>query len=91
MSLKIIDRKVLLDGASYHLQWPCGMVLWFDVWPDENGDVNGDWNKYIFFTTDEQDMKEKAFQEAQDDEVGAYNFAEALAICAADYLDNVKK
>jgi hypothetical protein len=84
---KIIAKEYNDNGASYRIQWPCGMKLWFDVYTDEYGDVNGDWNKYIFHTDDEQDMKEKAFQEAHNDEVGAYNFADALALAAADYQD----
>jgi len=36
--------------------------LWIDV-DVVGGDVRCDWNKYIFFTNDAQDMKEKAIQE----------------------------
>lgn len=56
------------------------MQLWFDAYKDEDGEVAGDWNRYIFHTNNEQDMKEKAFQEAHNDEVGAYNYATALEL-----------
>lgn len=61
------------------------MVLWFDVWTYESGDVTGDWNKFIFHTENEQDMRERAFMQACSDEAGAYNFATALDLAAAAY------
>ena len=58
---KIIKReepKNAIDtGASYLIEWPCGISLWFNVWHD-NGETTGDWNKYIFHTNDDDDMKE---------------------------------
>ena len=86
----IINKEYTEDGASYCIQWPCGMKLWFDVWQDDNGDTNGDWNKYIFFTDNEQDMREKAFQDANNAEVGAYNFSEAYDIASAQYEDDLQ-
>lgn len=83
---KIIDKEITEDGVSYRIQWPCGMTLWFDVWRDEDGEITGDWNKYIFFTDNEDDMKEKAFQDAHNDEAGAYNYADALSIASDAYL-----
>lgn len=72
------------DGyTSYQIDFGDNMILWFDSHhEDEDGGsyVTGDWNKYIFFTDNEQDMKEKAFQDANDDEVGAYNHATAIEI-----------
>ena len=91
---KIIMREesdnAIETGASYRIEWPCGMRLWFDVWYD-NGEITGDWNKYIFFTTDEQDMKEEAFQYANDDQTGAYNFMDALTLASDAYETLLKK
>lgn len=57
-----------------------GMKLWFDAHKDEDGEVTGDWNQYIFGTNNEHDQKVKAFQEAHNDEVGAYNYATAIEL-----------
>lgn len=82
---KIIATDKTSVGTSYHIDFGNNMLLWFDVWEDEGGEITGDWNKYIFFADDEQDMKEKDFQEANNDEVGAYNFADALSLCREQY------
>ena len=85
---KIINKEendnAIDNGASYLIEWPCGMQLWFDVWHD-NGEITGDWNKYIFYTTDDDDMKEQAFQNANNDEAGAYNFATALELATLEF------
>jgi hypothetical protein len=66
------------DNSSYLVEFDNGMKLWFDVWY-EAGELTGDWNKYIFSTNDEEDMKIKAFQDAHNDEAGAYNYMDALS------------
>lgn len=83
---KIVKTEKHDDGISVQIDFGDGMLLWFDAWRDENGDITGDWNKYIFHTNDDQDMREKAFQEANDNESGAYNFATALEL-ASDALE----
>lgn len=82
---KIIDKQYTDDGASYRIQWPCGMTLWFDLWRDGYGDFTGDWNKYIFFTDNEDDLRERDFQDANNEEAGAYNFADALSLSIEQY------
>lgn len=64
------------------------MVLWFDAHKNEDGEITGDWNQYIFFTDNEDDMAIKAFQEANNDEVGAYNYMTALEL-AETLFDNL--
>ena len=80
----VIKSEKTVDGASYLIAWPCGMRLWFDIW-EQDGELTGDWNKYIFFNSDEQDMLEQAFQDANNDEAGAYNFATALSLAIDEY------
>lgn len=80
---KIIATEKGPDGNSYRIKFNKNMTLWFDTWHDESGEFTGDWNKYIFYTTDEQDMKEKAFQENCD------NFETALELCDSEYLKDV--
>lgn len=87
---KIINKEVTENGASYQIDFGGGMVLWFDVWTDERGDITGDWNQYIFATDDAQDMRVKAFQDANNDEAGAYNFSTALEIAANAYENDLK-
>lgn len=82
---KIIDEEVTANGASYRIDFGGGMVLWFDVWTDDSGEVTGDWNKFIFHTDNERDIQEKAFMDASSDEAGAYNFATALELAAEAY------
>jgi len=79
MNAKIVKVEKSANGNSYRIDFGNGMLLWFDTWMDEDG-LTGDWNKYIFHTTDEQDMKEQAFQDACD-ESGAYNFQTAIELC----------
>lgn len=86
---KILQEEKTANGASYRIDFGDGMILWFDVWTDEGGEVTGDWNKYIFHTDNQQDMREKAFQEASSDEAGAYNFATALEIAAGRYESTI--
>lgn len=38
-----------------------GRSLWMDVWI-EDGEILCDWNKYIFFTNDSNDMEEMRIQ-----------------------------
>jgi hypothetical protein len=83
-----MTKIIKTDGNSYLIDFGNNMQLWFDTWLDENNEFTGDWNKYIFYTNDHQDMQEKAFQDANNDECGAYNFATALELCESEYLNN---
>lgn len=74
---KVIDTEKTANGTSYRIDFGDGMVLWFDAEDTPDG-LTGDWNKYIFFTDNEEDMRIKAFQEASSDEAGAYNYMDAL-------------
>lgn len=40
-----------------------GMELWMDVYKDSSGELQSDWNKYIFFMNYPEDVKIKEFQE----------------------------
>lgn len=59
---KIIQTEQAENGNSYRIDFGAGMVLWFDTW-EENGEIMGDWNQYIYFLDDADDVKKKAFQE----------------------------
>lgn len=77
---KIIKVEQGENGNSYQIKFNKDITLWFDTWL-EDGELTGDWNKYIFYDNDEQDQKEKAFMYATNDEVGAYNYMTALELC----------
>lgn len=79
------------QSNSYRVQFNKNMILWFDTERDENGELTGDWNKYIFFDTDEQDQKDKAFQDANSDEAGAYNYMTAIELCEQYELNLLSK
>lgn len=87
---KILNKEVTETGASYQIDFGGGMVLWFDVWTDSEGEITGDWNQYIFATDSAEDMRVKAFQDASNDQAGAYNFMTALELAANAYEDDLK-
>ena len=70
------------DGyISIKIDFGNHMILWFDAHKDEDGEITGDWNKYIFYDNNEDDQKIKEFQNANSDDAGAYNYAGALEAC----------
>jgi len=79
---RVIATEKNSHTTSYQIDFGGGMILYFDTWNDSDG-LTGDWNKYIFHIDNARDMEEKAFQEANSDEAGAYNFAAALEACEA--------
>lgn len=83
MSLKIVrfERSedwisVLVEDTKENIQ------TWMDVWVEDD-DLMTDWNKYIFFTEDENDMKEKKYHETDG------NFEEVNDI-VLEFLNNKK-
>lgn len=74
-------------AASVQIDFGNNMILWFDVWQDSDGEITGDWNKYIFTIGNEEDEKIKAFQDAHNDDAGAYNFATALELAETVLID----
>lgn len=85
---KILKVEKTEDGNSYQIDFGAGMVLWFDIWHTADG-LTGDWNQYIFSVNNEHDQKVKDFQEASNDEVGAYNYMTAIELCE-EYEENNK-
>lgn len=69
---KIIRDKEKGSWAVQLFHKESGRYYWLDVTYDEEyKELNIDWNQYIFYNTDEDDMARKAFQENCD------NFDEA--------------
>tara|TARA_R100001530_G_scaffold121292_1_gene88706 strand:+ start:828 stop:1064 length:237 start_codon:yes stop_codon:yes gene_type:complete len=51
------------DGYTSYLVDFDGVQLWIDTHTDEEDGLTIEWNKYIFFTTDAQDMLDRKTQE----------------------------
>lgn len=87
---KIIKVEKSENGNSFQIKFNDEITLWFDLYRDTDGELTGDWNKYIFYDTDEQDQKEKAFMYANNDDVGAYNYMTAFELCE-EYQNNLDR
>ena len=69
-------------GWSVAVQANDGRIYWIDVQLNKTySDVECDWNQYIFYHTDKEDMARAAFQEDVD------NFDEATSV-AIGYLQS---
>ena len=61
---KIIRDKEKGSWAVQVFHKESGRYYWLDVsYDDEYKEIHVDWNQYIFYNTDEDDMERKAFQE----------------------------
>ena len=56
------------------------LTIWFDLWLDGVGELQGDWNKYIFFNGEDDEIKK--FQESSD------NFEECFSLAEKYVEDN---
>ena len=54
-AIREVEGSVLIDTKK-------GFNVWVDVW-HEDDELFSDWNKYIFYLDDEDDVKQKEFQE----------------------------
>ena len=64
--------------SSVLIQTDNNLEIWFDVW-EENDEITGDWNKFIFDLKDNRDLDIKEFQNDSD------NFMECLEIAEEEY------
>lgn len=71
--IKLFENSVCLDVN--------GKFYWIDIFEDEK-DIYSDWNQYIFFLDDSDDIKRKKFQENCD------NFIMCSEIAIDYYLSN---
>lgn len=59
------DAKVIKvsDSGSFLVHSDeLGRSLWMDVWTSKDGEIQCDWNKYIFYKNDSNDMEEMEIQ-----------------------------
>lgn len=52
-----------------------GINIWVDVWEDKHGNIECDWNQYIFMLNNSIDLEIKAFQENIDNATEAFGLA----------------
>ena len=71
------------DSGSVLVKAKNGIEVWVDVY-EQDGELTADWNKYIFYLDDPQDVKIREFQENCD------NFIEATEIAIDHYIYNFK-
>lgn len=84
---KIIRVEKSENGNSYQIDFG-GTLVWFDTWRDDDGELTGDWNQYIFTIGNEQDEIVRAIQDAHNDECGAYNYMTAIELAEEFELKN---
>lgn len=58
------DAKVIKEDSGSFLihSDELGRSLWMDVWTSKDGEIQCDWNKYIFFKNNSNDMEEMRIQ-----------------------------
>ena len=71
------------DSGSVLVKAKNGIEVWVDVW-EQDGELTAEWNKYIFYLDNPQDVKIREFQENCD------NFIEATEIAIDYYIRNFK-
>ena len=76
--MKAIKKNKLGNVLIQHEE----IKVWMEVWYDSVDGYVTEWNKYIFFTNCENDMKIKEFQESDD------NFEEASELAIEYYINN---
>lgn len=55
------------------------LVFWFDLWVDDCGELDGDWNQYMFYLFDLEDQFRKSIQEEPEAFETAFEAAEEYA------------
>ena len=65
-----------------------GLIYWVNVSIDSKyGDIDADWNQYIFFNNNNQDVHRKAVQE----DTNEFDMATSEAICFLEYFNEARQ
>lgn len=72
------------DSGSVLVKAKNGIEVWVDIL-EQDGEYIAEWNKYIFYLDNPQDVKIREFQENCD------NFIEATEIAIDYYINNFKR
>ena len=77
---KTMEQAIKHDNAnSVLIKVNDTLSVWFDLWIDNDNELTGDWNKYIFYLNDKNDL------EIQDYQSNAENFTTCFEL-AEEYL-----
>ncbi len=79
-------KAIKIDDTGSVLIQEGKLKVWVDVVEDSSGELVADWNKYIFYTDNEEDMEIKSFQEDCDN----FDEATSLAISYYEKKNNLK-
>lgn len=74
-------KAVKIDSSGSVLIDTGKLKIWVDVW-EENNELTADWNKYIFFLNNQDDLDIREFQS------DANNFMEATELAIDFYERN---
>lgn len=87
--LQNLDFEVAgVDGHSVSIKLkPNGMVFWID-YSNDGSDIVGDWNQYIFDTTNSEDRIRKAVQTSYYEDTGDTIALEPMESAGFEYLEN---
>ena len=87
--LQNLDFEVAgVDGHSVSIKLKQnGMVFWID-YSSEGSDIVGDWNQYIFDTTNSEDRIRKAIQTSYYEDTGDTIALEPMESAGFEYLEN---
>lgn len=87
--LQNLDFEVTgIDGHSVSIKLKQnGMVFWID-YSDDGSDIVGDWNQYIFDTTNSEDRIRKAIQTSYYEDTGDTIALEPMESAGFEYLEN---
>lgn len=72
-------KAIKIDDTGSVLVQSGDIKVWVDVWKDSSGETVADWNKFIFFENDREDMRIKKFQEDN------WNFDQATSVAISYY------
>lgn len=87
--LQNLDFEVAgIDGHSVSIKLKQnGMVFWID-YSNDGSDIVGDWNQYIFDTTNSEDRIRKAIQTSYYEDTGDTIALEPMESAGFEYLEN---
>ena len=89
MSYNVVDYKRGDEPGSWYVgleRTEDHLIYWVEVWIDEKyKDIEADWNQYIFYLSDEDDIHRKPVQEDNDE----FDMATSEAICFLESIGEV--
>ena len=79
--MQVIKHSQDKSGISFCIN-KGKLNVWFDLWLDKDKEIQGDWNKYIFYSNDKEDLKIQRFQNKSE------NFEKCFSLAEQYLIDN---